>query len=187
MKINTKALILTGLFAAITSVCALISIPVPFSPVPITLQLAAVFLSATILGSKYGSLSQIVYLLIGTVGLPVFSNFSGGPGVILGPTGGFLISFPIIAFIVGLIIEKNKNASDIIMRFLIMPLLLLFGLLICYSLGTLWLSFVLKISLTKAIYIGVLPFIPLDVIKAIFVSIIGYQIRISLIKAKLIN
>lgn len=187
MKFNIRSLILTGLFAAITAVFSLIAIPTPFSPVPITLQLLAVFLSGIILGSKYGSLSQIVYLLVGAVGFPVFAGFHGGFGALFGPTGGFLISFPIIAFLIGLIIEKNKNASDLAMRFLVMPLLLLLGLLICYSLGSIWLSFVLKISLVKAIYIGVLPFIALDIVKAIFLSVIGYQIRISLIKAKLIR
>ncbi len=187
MKFNIKSMILTGIFAAITAICAQIAIIVPISPVPVTLQLMAVFLSAIILGSKYGFFSQLIYLLIGAVGFPVFANFHGGLGVIAGPTGGFLICFPIIAFIVGFIVEKSRNVRQSIMTFAVMPLSLLLGLLICYTFGVIWLSFIAKISLEKAIFAGVIPFLPLDIVKVIVISIAGYQIRISLIKAKLIS
>ena len=98
---NTAYLALCGLFAALTAVCTYISIPLGFTPVPVNLATLAVFLAGGILGMKYGTVSLMVYVLLGAVGLPVFSNFSGGPGVLMGPTGGYIAGYIAAAFIVG--------------------------------------------------------------------------------------
>ena len=74
----------------------------PFSPVPFTLQVPAVVLSGLLLGPRYGALAQAIYLLVGAVGVPVFAEFKGGLGVLLGPTGGYLLSYPIAAAVAGL-------------------------------------------------------------------------------------
>ena len=89
-----------ALMAAVTAVAAQIAVPIP--PVPFTLQVLAVILSGLLLGPRYGALAQAIYVLVGAVGVPVFAEFSGGLGVILGPTGGYLVSYPIAAAVAGL-------------------------------------------------------------------------------------
>lgn len=182
MKFSLKEIILIGIFAAITGICAQIAFQSPFSPVAITMQTFAVFISAIILGSKCGAFSQIIYLLIGAIGFPVFSNFHGGFGIILGPSGGYLISFPIIAFLIGYAVEHKIKLS-----FVSSMLLMILGLIVCYSLGTAQLAFLTKNSFIKALNIGVYPFILFDLVKIILASAIGLQVRKSLIKANLIQ
>ena len=99
MKLKTKELVICSIFASLTAILTQISIPLP--AVPLTMQVFAVALCGLVLGKRLGFISQIIYVLLGTIGLPVFAQFSGGIGIILGPTGGFILSFPIIAFIVG--------------------------------------------------------------------------------------
>ena len=181
MKFTLKEIILVGIFAAITGICAQIAFQSPFSPVSITLQTFAVFLSATVLGSKCGAFSQIIYLLIGAIGIPVFSNFNGGIGIILGRSGGYLISFPIIAFIIGYVIERKRNLSVVSLI-----ALMFLGLIICYTIGTAQLAILMKLTFIKALTFGVFPFIPFDIIKIILATTIGFQVRKSLIKANLI-
>ena len=106
MKLKTKELVICSIFASLTAILTQISIPLP--AVPLTMQVFAVALCGLVLGKRLGFISQIIYVLLGTIGLPVFAQFSGGIGIILGPTGGFILSFPIIAFIVGYFSEKFK-------------------------------------------------------------------------------
>ncbi len=84
-----------ALMAAVTAVAAQIAVPIP--PVPFTLQVLAVILSGLLLGPRYGALAQAIYVLVGAVGVPVFAEFSGCMGVVLGPSGGYLVSYPIAA------------------------------------------------------------------------------------------
>ena len=88
--LKTRHMILSGLFAAITALLAQISIPLPFSPVPITGQTFAVFLTGAVLGGRWGALSMLLYIFLGAIGLPVFHNAQGGLHIVLGPTGGYL-------------------------------------------------------------------------------------------------
>ncbi len=106
MKLKTKELVICSIFASLTAILTQISIPLP--AVPLTMQVFAVALCGLVLGKRLGFISQIIYVLLGTIGLPVFAQFSGGIGIILGPTGGFILSFPIIAFVVGYFSEKFK-------------------------------------------------------------------------------
>lgn len=106
---KTANLVLCGLFAALTAICAYINIPLGFTPIPMNLAMLAVFLAGGILGRKYGTVSMIVYVLMGTAGLPVFAGFQSGPGVLAGPTGGFLAGYIAAAFIIGLIIETGEK------------------------------------------------------------------------------
>ena len=101
---NTKMLILAAIFTAVNVVCAQIQIPI--APVPISLATFAIFLTAGLLEHKYGSLSLIVYVLLGAIGVPVFAGFSGGFGIITGPTGGYIIGYIFTAFITGFIIDS---------------------------------------------------------------------------------
>lgn len=102
---TTKMLILSALFAAIVAVCAQISFQI--GPVPFTLQVFAIFLASLILPPKYAFLSLLVYDLLGAVGVPVFAGFSGGLSKFIGPTGGYLIAFPIAAFVISYINTKK--------------------------------------------------------------------------------
>lgn len=179
-KFSVRDLSIVATFTALTAVMSQISIPIPFSPVPITLQIFAIYLAAIILGSKLATLSQIIYLLLGAIGAPVFSHFSGGLQSLVGPTGGFLISFPIVAFIVGKISEKDRG-------FFALTFGLIISLILCYSMGTLQLSFVAKISINKAIMVGAVPFIPLDLAKIFTAYLIGTKVKSSLIKSNLLN
>ena len=101
MNTKTKELTLIGLMAALTCIAGPLSLPLPFSPVPISLTNLAIYFSVYILGMKRGTISYLVYLLLGLVGLPVFSAFTSGPAKLFGPTGGYLIGFIFIALISG--------------------------------------------------------------------------------------
>ena len=104
--LNAKTIALIGLMAAVTCIMGPLSIPLPFSPVPISLTNLAIYLTIYVLGMKKGTLSYIIYLLLGFAGLPVFSGFTSGSAKMLGPTGGYLIGFIFLAIICGIFIEK---------------------------------------------------------------------------------
>ena len=104
-----KGMVFAALFAALTGAVAWFKIPLPFTPVPITLQTLMVLLSGAMLGPIYGALSMVIYLLLGAIGLPVFAGGSSGVGALLGPTGGYLLSYPVAAFVIGLIAKKDKG------------------------------------------------------------------------------
>lgn len=177
--LTTKDLIICALFAALTAVCTQILVPLGFTPVPITLQTLSVFLSAIILGPKLGAISQLIYVLIGAVGFPVFSYMTGGLQKLAGPTGGYIVSFPIAALIVGYFALKPHLSLKILGAVL--------GLASIYFIGTLQLSLVANMTFTKALFAGVIPFIPLDLIKVALALILGIKIRSSLVKASLIS
>ncbi len=109
MLLKTKGMVLCALFAALTGVGALIAIPLPFTPVPITLQTFFIFLAGALLGKYLGALSQLIYLLLGVVGLPVFAKGSSGIGALLGPSGGYLVGFIPAAFLVGYLLERREK------------------------------------------------------------------------------
>ena len=104
-KIRTKQMVLIALMTAVTCVLGPLSIPLPFSPVPISLTNFAIFLAIFVLGMKNGTISFIIYLLLGAVGVPVFSSFRGGFQVLAGPTGGYLIGFIFLALIMGFALD----------------------------------------------------------------------------------
>ncbi len=174
-KISTRQLTLIAVMTAVTCILGPLSLPIGI--VPISLTNLAIYLAVYALGTKRGTLSYIVYLFIGVVGLPVFSGFSGGFTKLLGPTGGYLIGFAFMAFISGIFIDKFSD--KIYMCFLGMVL----GTIVTYLLGTAWLSYETKLTFNAALYAGVIPFIPGDLVKMIIASLIGPQIRKRLISA----
>lgn len=171
MKLPTRNLILYSLFAALTAVLSQISITLPFTPVPINLAMLSVFMSGAMLGSKGGAVSQIVYVLLGAIGIPVFANLLAGIGVILGPTGGYIVGYIIASYITGLIIEK-MNASIIVYM-----LSMLVGLITCYALGTLWFMFITKTDLIASLGMCVIPFILGDILKIIAGSFLTFKLN----------
>jgi biotin transport system substrate-specific component len=152
-------------FAAATAAAAQVSIPLPFTPVPFTLQPMVVLLGGAVLGARLGMAAQVVYLLAGIAGLPVFAASAVLPqGVfrLLGPTGGYLMSYPLAAFLTGLLAENGFDR-----RYLSSVLAMSAGLLVVFSGGVLWLAFFAHpaAGLDAALRTGFYPFIPADVFK----------------------
>src|ERR671912_726545 len=143
-----------ALMAAVTAVAAQIAVPI--FPVPFTLQVLAVVLSGLLLGPRYGALAQAIYVLIGAVGVPVFAQFMGGLGVVLGPRGGYLLSYPIAAAIAGL--AAKTVAGDNRRRALWTGFLWgCAGLAVIYAFGTIWLVVVTRLPIAAALAQGVAP------------------------------
>ncbi|MDR3270382.1 MAG: biotin transporter BioY [Peptococcaceae bacterium] len=153
-----RKFVYAAMFAALTAIGAYIVIP--FQPVPITLQNLFTFLAAVLLGGKWGALSQLIYVLLGIIGLPVFAGGKAGLGTLFGPTGGYIIGFVIGAYVLGKIAELRRRKGTLWILLAIVA-----GEIVIYTVGTLWLSFVSHISLSKALLLGVVPFIIGDLLK----------------------
>ncbi len=176
---KTKDLTLIAVFTAVMVIFAQISIPI--QPVPITLSIFAVFLSTLLLGWRRGTIVQIIYVLLGICGAPVFQGFTGGAAKVVGPTGGYIMSYIVMALVMGLLVDKLN-----IKKPLALMLVLLAGLAICYTLGTLWLIMITKMTLAKAVSVAVLPFIPLDLTKVVASALIAYELKARLVKLNLL-
>ena len=157
-------------FAALTAAAAQFSVHVPFTQVPITLQPIVVLLGGLVLGSRLGAYSQCLYLAAGIAGLPVFAaSATLPPGVfrLLGPTGGYLMAYPLAAFVVGLCAERGLDR-----RWPTSIVAMLTGLAVIYLGGTLWLAFFAQLGgasaaagLAAAVATGIAPFAIADVLK----------------------
>lgn len=166
-KIRTKQMVLIALMTAVTCVLGPLSIPLPFSPVPISLTNFAIFLAIFILGMKNGTISFIIYLLLGAVGVPVFSSFRGGLQVLAGPTGGYLIGFIFLALIMGFALDHfDRKLVPTIIGMII-------GMAVCYAFGTVWLAKLLSLSFKEGLMMGVIPYLAGDVAKIIIAAIVG--------------
>ena len=165
-KIRTKQMVLIALMTAVTCVLGPLSIPLPFSPVPISLTNFAIFLAIFILGMKNGTISFIIYLLLGAVGVPVFSSFRGGFQVLAGPTGGYLIGFIFLALIMGFALDHfDRKLVPTIIGMII-------GMAVCYAFGTVWLAKLLSLSFKEGLMMGVIPYLPGDAAKIIIAAIV---------------
>ncbi|MCL4498993.1 MAG: biotin transporter BioY [Chloroflexi bacterium] len=249
-RIPVNDMVKVALLAALTAVGAWIKVPLPFTQVPFTLQVFGVLLAGMVLGESLGALSMIAYILLGVVGVPVFAGGASGLGVLLGPTGGYLVSYPFVAFIVGLLAKPisaqnylryltpvigiagvyvigffevmlsqglsphatfsslfSGHSTGVIVligigifylacypvlayavRLLSKPEVAsrylrygasVVGLLLIYVFGASQLAIVQRISLGVAVAEGVVPFIALDFIKAIFASAVAYRINVA--------
>ncbi|MGD8192497.1 biotin transporter BioY [Brevibacillus ginsengisoli] len=170
-----KMSILSAMFAVITGILAQMVIPLPF--IPITGQTLAVGLTGTILGSRYGALSMFLYLLLGAIGLPVFTEASGGFSIIVGKSGGYIIGFIFAAYIIGFIIEKTRAS------FTIALVANVIGMLVTLLFGVVQLKYVLGIPWDKAMAFGVYPFLLVGVVKAALASYIGIEVRKRIVKS----
>ena len=172
-KITSRELCFIALFAAIISVVSQLSIPMPYG-VPMTLQTFIIPLVGMVLGAKNGMISTVIYLLLGAIGIPVFAGFQGSIASFFGPTGGFLISFPLMAFFAGWGAEKNNKVS------LLLGLVL--GAISNFVFGIIIFSFVTSSPLHIAFVATTLPFIPTAIIKIFLIFIFGNKIRESILK-----
>ena len=151
-KVTVSLLGVIG-FTLLTWLGAYVYIPLKATPVPITMQTLFVFLSGAILGKKLGALSQTLYLTLGAIGIPFFAAGSFGIFYLFGPTGGYILGFVAASHIIGRMLEKRESLASIITAFIT-------GAIVIFSLGAGWLAFGLGIGIRKALYLGVLPFIP---------------------------
>lgn len=170
---KTEKLVLTALFTALIAVCSMITIP---TTIPFTLQTLAVCLSGGVLGLKRGTLSVIVYILLGLAGAPVFSGFKAGPSVLMSPTGGYIIGFIATVAVVGFV--SDKLGTKIWISLLSMSL----GVLLCYLFGTVWFIILYSstkgdISIIKVLSICVFPFIAFDALKIAVAAVLTNRLK----------
>lgn len=160
-KFKTLDMVYIAVFAVLIAICSWISIP---TTVPFTLQTFAVFLAVGVLGGKRGSLSVLIYILLGAVGIPVFAGFSGGFGVLLGQTGGYIVGFLFSALLMWLMEALLGKKTWVL------GLSMVLGLIVCYAIGTVWFMVVYAKN-TEAVELAVvlgwcvIPFIIPDLIK----------------------
>ncbi|GCE26720.1 biotin biosynthesis protein BioY [Dictyobacter alpinus] len=168
---RSQALLKDGALVIGTSLlmalAARVSIHLPFTPIPLTLQTLVVMLAGATLGSRRGALAMLLYLAEGAAGLPVFASGGGFLYLLVSPSAGYLWSYPIAAFVVGYLCERGLDRS-----FLTSVLAMLPGTAIIYALGVSWLAVVAHMSFTHALVAGMLPFIPGDLIKIIIAAIL---------------
>ncbi len=155
-RVKSSGLFWVISFSILTVLSAQVAVPV--QPVPFTLQTMLVLLSGAFLGARNGMYSQIAYLGAGLVGMPVFAGFSFGPQVLFGPTGGYLLAFPLAAFLVGYVVRKDNS-------FLTVAFSMLLGAIVILFTGTLYLSLFFGGNFSEALYSGALIFSIWDLIK----------------------
>ena len=169
MKMKTKYLTMCAIFAALSAVLSPISIPI--GAVPINFIHISIFLAAGLLGAKYGTISQVVFVLLGTIGLPVFSGFRGGVGVIAGYTGGFIIGYIGCAFVTGILIDRFGTGMKVLIPAMYA------GWLVTYALGIMWYVFVTNTGIFAAVSACVLPFLLGDFCKTMLSAVLIHRIR----------
>ncbi len=148
---SVRRLTTVGLLTAVICLLGPFALNISFiSPVPISLGTLGIYLAVSILGMKSGTLSVVVYILLGFIGVPVFTNFTGGAEKLLGPTGGYIIGYIFMALICGFFIDRWDG------RFLICFLGMLLGTAVCYLFGTVWLALQMSLTFPRALATGVL-------------------------------
>ena len=154
MKIQDLTLI--ALMAALTCILGPMSITLPFTPVPISFTNLVIYFAVMVIGMKRGTISYLVYLLIGAVGLPVFSGFSGGLAKLAGPTGGYLVGFIFLALISGFFVEKFSGCAQ------------------------------MHLTFVQGLYAGVIPYLPGDAAKIVIAIIVGSAVKKAVVKARVL-
>lgn len=165
---KTYSITVTALMAAV--ICVLAPLSIPIGPVPISLTNFAVYIALYVLDWKKGTVSYLIYLLLGLVGLPVFSGFTGGIGKLAGPTGGYIIGFIPMAVLAGILIDKfDKRWIHLVG--------MIAGTAICYAFGTVWFCLQSGTDAVSALSICVFPFIPGDLIKMLLAISFAPKVR----------
>lgn len=188
MNNKVRDMVLCALFAALISISAYLSIPMPTS-VPISLQPFFAMLAGAILGSKRGAISMALYMMIGLIGIPVFSGGTGGFGLILSPTFGYIIGFIACAYVTGFIVEQSRK-RNFTFGLIIAPFV---GVLVDYLVGVPYLFVIFNTVMGNAIspYValtyGFFPYIALDIVKAGVVAVMALSIVPTLSKQGLLD
>jgi biotin transport system substrate-specific component len=174
---KTKGLTISGLFATLLSISSFLSIPIPITDVPITLQVLFVLLAIMALGPVYGFLACAIYLVLGAVGLPVFAGATGGIPILIGPTGGYLFGFLAATIPAGFSCRKRAQLKHL--DFIRLIIAAVIAIAVIYLIGVVWLAIYLHLSFFNAFLLGALPFIPVDALKAVVAISIALQLRWS--------
>ena len=158
-----------ALVSLMTAVCCILApMSVPIGPVPVSLSVLAVFFVAYVIGPRLGAISVLLYILIGLVGLPVFSGYSGGPAKLFGPTGGYIIGYLPLVVISGWFISRFPMR-----QWYLQIAGMVLGLAVCYLLGTAWFMLLMHTSLQEALPLCVYPFLAFDALKIVTAFIVG--------------
>lgn len=165
MKMN---LAVTAMMAAV--ICVLAPFSIPIGPVPVSLTSLVIYFYIFVFGWRMTAVSYLVYVLIGAVGLPVFSGFAGGLGKLMGPTGGYIAGMLPMAIVAGMAAEKCRNRG-------VQLLFMILGTALCYTLGTAWFCRSMDVSVSAAMGLCVLPFIPGDLVKMLVALKFGSSVR----------
>ena len=167
-KITTYQMAVTAVMAAM--LCVLGPLTVPIGAIPISLANFVICLTAWLLGPKFGTLSVVIYLAIGLIGVPVFSGYGAGLAKVAGPTGGYLVGYLLLAFIGGLFIEKSNGQP------VVSAVGLVLGDAACYVLGTIWFMILTGADLVSALGWCVLPYLPGDAVKIVLAAVLTMQL-----------
>lgn len=181
-QLTTREIITVGILTTVTAALAQIAIPLPFTPMPISCGLVAVYISGILQKPHLAVLTQVCYLLLGAAGVPVFGQFRGGMGALLGPTGGYLIVYPVMAGIVALALNSQKSRAAERRQskkwlYAKAGIALLVAHTIIYLGGTTWLSVSTGTPFSAALALAVYPFIPLDIVKLVFCLMVIVPLR----------
>lgn len=174
-KNSVYPLVMTAVMAAVIAAVAPFALPI--GPIPITLGTLVMYLAGYVLGGKRAGVAVLVYVLLGAVGVPVFNGFTGGLGVVAGPTGGYIIGFIPMAFLSGLAVERFPQNR--LLQFVGMVI----ATAVLYALGTAWFCVQAGKSLAAALSVCVFPFIPGDLAKMAVAMVLGPMVRERLVRA----
>lgn len=177
-KLSIYQITTIALLTALMCASAYISIPLPFTSVPLTAQTLMVNLIGMVLGPVEAGLTMVTYVLLGLVGLPVFSGGIGGPAKLFGPTGGYIFSYIIAVVVISLLRGKKYN----IIRYILVSVAV--GFVIIYGLGTLYFMFNMNMGLQESLVMCVYPYIPLDIVKCVLAALIAKPIQELLRKVR---
>ena len=171
---NTKDIVYIALFAALTAALGLFPpLTLPAVGVPITAQSMGVMLAGALAGSKRGGLALLLFVVLVAIGMPLLAGGRGGFGMFLGPSGGFILSWPIAAFLIGWLIERHKGETPLVLS---MVYIAIGGVGVVYLIGVPWLAFAAELTLTQAIT-GSAGFIPGDLVKEVLAALITRGVR----------
>ena len=165
-----------AVMAAVVAVTAAITIPLQFTPVPLSLATFGVLLAGALTGPIDGTVAVVIYLILGILGLPVFAGFRGGIAVLLGPTGGFLLGYPLLSFVTGYLPRLLKGTGLLFSNILAMTA----GTILMYAAGCVWFVSFSGVAPAAAVTSCVVPFLPGDIIKVLLASIISKKMTGSI-------
>ena len=168
---KTYDIVYIAVFAVIMAICSWISIPLPGTSVPINLATFAVILAGLMLGSRDGAIAMLVFLALGAIGVPVFHSFTGGMGIVFGPTGGFLIGYIALAFFAGLAAKESEHPVRNYILFTVI------GEVVLYALGSVWFIFQAGSNIQTALMACVVPFLPGDAVKMVLAYLVAGRLK----------
>lgn len=180
MKNKTAVSLLTTAALMAALICALGPLAVPIGLVPVTLATLVLYLTVYLLGMKGATVSVLVYLLLGAVGMPVFSGYQGGLAKLVGPTGGYLVGYIFLTLLSGWIMELGQR------KILWTVVGMIVGTAVLYAFGTAWFVLMMQCELGYALSVCVMPFIPFDLVKIVLATAFGKILRAALVRANLL-